>query len=261
MTIVRKRRPTPSKDFRAAVWHQLKKSSVFLGCAVVLIVVLVGRSCLPITSNTLAGWTALFLLAIFIGLIVNSLCSQATWGTPLQIVGMFSGVFASAATLALLHNFHTAAGEVMLGLASLLLLISVAGIKRHQPLAHKFHERSLATWALRLDDLLKYDLQRDHRFRLASLIDQLWRSPENVGNFIPAQNEEFEHLLDALESSVRTHDSTLLEQNLVSLSRCLDMRNQIISKQMYVEFQRIEPNKLSPPDGSRRDLTTASDRD
>ena len=261
MTIVSKRRLAPSKDFRAAVWHQLQRSSVFLGCAVVLVVVLVGRSWLPITSKTLAGWTALFLLAIFIGLIVANLRSQSAWGTPLQTFGMFSGAFASAITLALLYHLYTAAGEIMLGLTGLMLLISILSIKRHQPLAHKFHERSLATWALRLDDLLKYDLHRDHRFRLASLIDQLWRSPENVGNFIPAQNVEFEHLLDALESSVRTHDSTSLEQNLVTLSRCLDMRNQIIGKQLHVEFQKIEPNKLSLPDGSRRELTTASDRD
>ena len=261
MTIVSKRRLAPSKDFRAAVWHQLQRSSVFLGCAAVLVVVLLGRSWLPITYNTLAGWTALFLLAIFIGLILANLRSPSAWGTPLQILGMFSGAFASAITLALLHHSYTAAGELMLGLAGLMLLISILSIKRHLPLAHKFHERSLANWALRLDDLLKYDLQQDHRSRLVSLIDQLWRSPENTGNLIPAQNEEFEHLLDALELSVRTQDSTLMEQTLVSLSRCLDMRNQIIGKQLHVEFQKIETNKLSLPDGSRRELTTASDRD
>lgn len=261
MSIVSKRRRLPSKDFRAGLWYPFQKSSAFLGCAVVLMVVLVGRHWLTITSQTLAGWTALFFLAIFIGLIVANLCSQSAWGAPVQTLSMFSGAFASAITLALLHHSRTTAGEIMLGPVGLLLLISVLGIKRYHPLAHKFHERSLANWALRLDDLLKYDLQQDHRSQLALLIDQLWRSPENDSNFIPAQNVEFEHLLDALETSVRTHDSTLMEQSLMSLTRCLDMRNQIISKQMHVEFQRIEPNKPSLPDSSRKELITASDRD
>lgn len=243
---MRSPQPTSVKRLLSGIWHDCRQSAGLTGCLVAVSVIMIGRISVEITTSTLGGWTALFFLAIFLGLMVANVRGKRPFASLIQMLGMLAGAIASALTLLLLEHSLSAAGQTGLAVAGTILLISILGFRERSTTTHAFREKSLASWALRLDDLLKYDLPREIRARLVMLIDQLWQSPEEHSDFIPAQNAEFDLLLDELEFSVRFPDSEITLNCINELTRCLDERNRLLNSPIDISYRKIGSDPLLP---------------
>lgn len=222
-----------------------------IGMLTAAAVVAIGRQCLDITSSTLSGWTALFFLAVFFGLITADRMSPRSFVSPLQTITMVSGAVSSLTTLFLLHLSPTAASTTSLGIASVMFVLTmIMGFQYRSPRPNTFGDKSLEHWAIRLDDLLKYDLDRETKAQLVTLIEALWNSPKDQENYIPAQSQFFEESLTLLENSVRSQNLISIETNLGNLARCLDERNQLIQMAVKVSYRKVDSDTAMLPDKS-----------
>ena len=215
------------------------RSAVFWGCLTAIIVVIAGRTFIEISVSTLSGWTALFLLALFIGLIVANASREHAFASGLQKASFFTGAFFSLAALIFLEFHADSAAESLLVIATILLIASLTRVQWHKPLQDNLKDPRLAQWALRLDDLLKYELPQHVRGQIIELIDQLWQSPEDQSDFIPFQNNRISQLLDEIEFSARENSRYKIEDTLTELMDQLEERNQLIFKKIHIEYQDV----------------------
>lgn len=226
--------------------------SVAVGVLTAVAVVAIGRQLVGVASSTLSGWTALFLLAVFFGLIATNSMSYRRFVSPMQAVIMVCGAVSSLATLFLMYSSPTAASTTSLGIATMMFVLTmIMGFQYRSTKVTTFSDRSLELWAIRLDDLLKYDLDQDVKTQLVNLIEALWHSPKDQEQFIPAQSQSFEELLNALEESVRRQDLISIHNSLDKLARCLAERNQLIHAAVNVSYRRLGPDTGVLPDKSR----------
>lgn len=233
-----KTKPLASLIFRAALG-----SGVLAGCLSALIIISSGRAWLDVTSSSLTGWTSLCFLAIFSGLfIANHLC-EFPFITKIQAIGLILGSASSLAALLLLQSELDLASNTMLVISVLLFFPCLFGFKTRQDVKKSRQEQTLLHWALRLDVLMKYKLSPNARASLSHLIDSVWQSPPDPSDFIPAENVEFEHMLDALELTVKTNGLDSIDLIVSELNECLQTRNLLLSKLLSIEYQKIEVDR------------------
>lgn len=234
------RRPaTVANHVLSKAWGFLAKSAVLYGCIVVVTVILIGKAFLGIASTTLSGWTALFFLSLFLGLITTNLFSTTPFASSRQMVAMVLGCAVSLTTLLLLLFSIPTAIEGLLTVSALLLFGSLNGMRPHVSKECSISDYRFAQWALRLDDLLKYDLPSEIRSNIVRLIDDLWQSPEDNGNFIPAQDNQLSDLLAEVETRIRLRDFDSCAQTLYVFSKSLAERNFLVLRSVVVEYQDI----------------------
>ena len=220
-----------------------------IGFLMAVALAVIGRQFLAVTTSTLSGWTALFLLAVFFGLIAANSVSQKSFVSPLQAVAMLCGAISSLTTLFLMQWSPTAASTTSLSIASVMFVLTmIMGFQYRSSKPATFSDKTLEHWAIRLDDLLKYDLDRETKAQLVTLIETLWHSPKDQEGFIPAQSHAFEQTLDALEHSVRCQDIVSIDRNLDNLARCLAERNQLIDTAVDVSYRNLGSNTAMLPD-------------
>lgn len=216
-----------------------RRAAILSGCLAAILVIVSGRLTLASTSASLSGWTALCLTALCVGLIIFNLLAERHFTSRRQrlclTLGAFSGIFA----LIFLEKNLDSAGDIFLLGAGLLLTMSLLGLNHRKPQPQVFQARSLANWALRLDDLLKYDLPPGARNALAQLIDALWASPQDQADFIPAQNAVFAELLTDLELVIRQGDVKETKKILNDLATCLGDRNHILATTIKIEYRDV----------------------
>ena len=226
--------------------------SVAAGVLTAVAVVAIGRQFLAVATSTLSGWTALFLLAVFFGLIAANGVSQRRFVSPLQAMAMVCGVVSCLTTLFLMYSSPTTASTTSLSIATMMFVLTmIMGFQYRSTKVTTFSDRSLELWAIRLDDLLKYDLDQDVKTQLVNLIEALWHSPKDQEQFIPAQSQSFEELLNALEESVRRQDPISIDNSLDKLARCLAERNQLIHTAVDVFYRRLGSDTGVLPDKLR----------
>ena len=131
----------------------------------------------------------------------------------------------------------------MLFIAAFLMIAGLAQVQRHKSPNDTFQDKYLARWALRLDDLLKYELPQNIRGQIIQLIDQLWQSPQDQAEFIPVQNEQISLLLDMLEFSARGNDLYGVEAVVKELVQHLEERNQLILKKIHIEYSDVSKQR------------------
>lgn len=213
----------------------------------------VGRHFLEVTATTLSGWTALFFLAVFLGLISANCVSPRSFVSPLQALTILCGAASSLTTLFLMHWSPTTTSAASLSIATTMFVLTmITGFQYRTPKPNTFSNKSLELWAIRLDDLLKYELNRQTKTQLVSLIEALWNSPQDQGNFISVQNQSFEDNLNALEHSVRSQDASAIDTNLHKLARCLTERNQLIHSAVNVSYRKLNSDIAVLTDKSAR---------
>lgn len=225
-------------------WGFFKSSGIFVGCISAALIIAGGRFFLNVTSSTLSGWTALFFLALFAGIAIANWKSSHPFAGPLQMLGLITGCATSLGALVSLEFSHNSVSDVLLGLSGILLLPSLLGIRPSTDNDPTEKDSSVLNWSLRLDNLLKYEQTQDARSKLASLIDFIWRSPSLQGDFIPAQNEQFEALLRELEGSIKSgsnRDSLLILDQMI---HCLNERNLLLAGQVDIEYRKITEHTL-----------------
>lgn len=227
--------------------------SAAIGFLTAIAVALIGRQFLAVTTSTLSGWTALFLLAVFFGLIAANGVSQRRFVSPLQAVAAVCGAVSSLTTLFLMYRSPTGASTTSLSIATVMFVLTmIMGFQYRSAKTATFSDKTLEHWAIRLDDLLKYDLDRETKAQLVTLIEALWHSPKDQEDFIPAQSRTFEETLDALEHSVRCQDIVSIDRNLDNLARCLAERNQLIHTAVNVSYRKLGSDAAMLPDKSAR---------
>lgn len=243
-TTVRQQQHKATKPLPKRVWEFFSKSGVFAGCATALAIIGCGRAFWGTTTSTLFGWTALFFLALFVGVIVANLRSQSPFASALQMVGFLAGSATSLGALISEQYTQGVVSDVLLGMSSIILLPSLLGIRPSQTFHDDVQDRSIIGWSLRLDDLMKYNLPASLRTNLAGLIEALWQSPPDRPDFIPAQNDQFALLLDDLELAIRSGQMTSALEITQTLARCLDERNYLIGSPINVQYQNVSGNRL-----------------
>ena len=164
-------------------------------------------------------------------------------------MAMICGAASSLTTLFLMHWSPNAASTTSLSIASVMFVLTmIMGFQYRSSKPPSFSDKMLEHWAIRLDDLLKYDLDRNTKAQLVTLIEALWHSPKDQEDFIPAQNHAFEQTLDALEDSVHTQDVIAIDKNLDNLARCLAERNQLIQTAVNVSYRKLGSDTAMLPD-------------
>ena len=221
-----------------------------MGCFTAVLIVVCGRTFFGVTSSTLSGWTALFFLALFSGIALANLRSHTPFAGPLQMLGFIAGAISSIGALISQEYAQNSIGDVLLGVSGAILLPSLLGIRPTPKPNDSEKDRSLVGWALRVDDLMKYEQPQDVRTKLANLTNTLWRSPPDQDDFIPAQNHEFELLLTQLEYSIRVGSANDATEILDALSRCLRDRNSLLSGHVDIEYRNITKAKLLSNDSA-----------
>lgn len=238
-------KPTPVKGAFTRFQQFVNGASVILGCLAAFLVVAFGRTVLQATTSKLSGWTALFLLAVFTGLFVANFLSKQRFVTKSQAICTKLGWGASFIGLLLLAQSGYGLGESLLVVAGIFLISSIWGMRTTNLKQHAFQEPSFASWALRLDALLKFDLPPSIRSSLVLLIEQLWDSPEDLPDFIAAQNEIFSDRLNDLELAIKSHDAPKTRSILIVLSQCLEDRNSLIRSRIQIVYKRIGANQIT----------------
>lgn len=249
-----KAQPTKNLGFRLRSFFD--QSAVFWGCLVAIAVVVAGRTFVEISVSTLSGWTALFLLALFLGLVVANSSRKHAFAFGLQKLSFSLGAFVSLGAIIFLAYDLDAPADTLLVIAAFLLMGSLTRAQWHKPSQEIIQDRHLAQWALRLDDLLKYELPQKTRGDIIRVIDLLWQAPQNQSDFIPVQNRQIDQLLDEIEFSARENSRYKLEDTLSELMNHLEERNQLILKQIQVDYQNI--SKGSPLLSNASKITTPS---
>lgn len=238
-----RRKALTASRFGSGFRHFFDRSAVLWGCVTAIIVVIAGRTFIEISVSTLPGWTALFLLALFLGLIVANASRNHAFASGLQKASFFLGAFTSLSALIFLEFQVDSAAEALLVIATILLMAGLTRMQWHRPLQDTSKDPRLAQWALRLDDLLKYEFPQHVRAQLIQLIDKLWQSPQDQADFIPVQNQQINNLLDELEFSARENTHYKIEETLSELLAQLEERNQLILKKIHIEYQDVS-NKM-----------------
>lgn len=231
------------------------------GTLVVVAVVAIGRHFVGITSTTLSGWTALFFVGVFTGLLTANSVSRRRFVSPLQKAVIACGTISSLTTLFLLQVSSESFGAAGLSISCVIFVLTMSmGFKHRSPKTTSFSDKSLAHWAVRLDDLLKYDLDRALKGQVVALIEALWHSPRDLETFVPSQNQSFEDILDSLEQSIRAQDPVLIERNLTALNHCLNERNQLIHNAISVSYRVLESNSAMLPKASDNNISILSQK-
>lgn len=247
-----KAQPAKSLGFRLRSFFD--HSAVFWGCLVAIAVVAIGRTFIEVSVSTLSGWTALFLLALFLGLVVANASRNHAFAFGLQRVSFILGALVSLGAIVFLAFELDAPAEALLVIAAILLIASLSRAQWHKPPQDTFQDTHLARWALRLDDLLKYELPLNIRGDITRVIDKLWQAPQDTSDFIPVQNQRIDELLDEIEFSTKENSGYKLEETLSELLLTLEERNQLIHKNVQIEYQNVSKNSrlLSPPSKNTR---------
>lgn len=253
--------PLPNKPTRyslASAWSFIKCSGVFAGCAVAILIISCGRTFLAITTSTLSGWTALFFVALFTGVSVANLRSINPFASSLQMLGFAVGAGASIGALVTLQYALNGMSDVLLGVSGAILIPSILGIRPSPRAQNEAQDPSLVGLALRLDDLMKYELPHTVRTQLAAIIDNLCQSPPDQSDFIPVQHDQLDHLVTDLEIAIRSGFVTEAIETSLMLSRCLDERNRFLNRAIEIEYRNITDTNFlpakseSPLSGDRR---------
>lgn len=245
--------PKPVKRPQNRSWALNGWIPAAVGLLTAALTVVVGRHFLDVAATTLSGWTALFFLAVFLGLISENCVSLRSFVSLFQVFTILCGAVSSLTTLFLMHWSPTISSAASLSVAAAMFILTMVSGFQHRPSKPStFSNKSLEHWAIRLDDLLKYELNRQTKVQLVSLIEALWNSPQDQGNFISVQNQSFEENLDALERSVRSKDASAIDTNLHKLAHCLNERNQLIHSAVHVPYRRLNSDMAVLTDKSAR---------
>lgn len=210
-----------------------------LGCLAAILVIAGGRLWLASTSSTLSGWTALFFTALCLGLVCFNLLTERPLVSQRQMFSLLLGCISGITALFLLEQNHDSAGGMFLFGAGFLLAVSLFGLRRQNPQFQVFQSQTLANWALRLDDLLKYDLPTGVRNALVQLINALWHSPQDQTDFIPAQNTAFANFLIYLELTIRQGNIEETTKTIDDLAKCLDERNRVLATTIKINYRDV----------------------
>lgn len=159
---------------------------------------------------------------------------------------MLAGAILSLASLIILQVSLSTVGEAAMVLSAVLLIASIVGARPPQALPHTFQSPSLAHWAQRLDDLMKYDVSPKTRSAIVEVLDLLWRSPQDQDSFIPAQNTLFDSLLNQLEESIKRGQFEEAEEILEKSINCLRERNHLIAQEIQVGYRTISDIQRLP---------------
>lgn len=211
-----------------------------LGCLIAILVIALGRLLLASTVSTLSGWSALFFTAICSGLLCFNLLAKRPLTSERQMRCLILGCMSGVTALAFFEQHLDSTGTVFLVMTILLAAFSLLGLRHQKSGPQIFESGTLAMWAQRLDDLLKYDLPTGVRSTLVQLINTLWHSPQDRDNFIPAENSKFATLLNFLELAVRQGNFQATITTTDDLAKCLDERNRLLAKAITIEYRNLE---------------------
>jgi len=251
------RQKTRTEPFWANTWGSLKRSGVFAGSVTSIGIITIGRTFFDVASTTISGWSALFFLALFLGISVANLCSNTPFAGILQTLGFITGSLTSLGALFSLEYDESTVSDILLGISCVLLIPCLLGLRPRDPAIDHDIDRTLVDWTLRLDDLMKYELPPALRPKLADLMDTLWQSPPNQANFIPAQNRLFQRLLSDLEISIKSGFATAALETADELSCCLHERNHLLNEQIEIDYRDVTEHKVLP---NKPVLTTIKDQ-
>lgn len=214
-----------------------RHAAILAGCLAAVLIIVGGRVTLVSTSTSLSGWTALCLTALCVGLASFNLLAERPFTSRRQMLELILGSISGLVALVMLEQNLDSAGDAFMFGTGLLLVTSLLGLSHRKSHPQVFQGLCLTQWALRLDDLLKYDLPSGTRSAIAQLIDALWRSPQDHADFIPAQNAVFADLLTRLELLIRQGDVKATAKTLDDLSSCLAERNGTLSTTIKIEYR------------------------
>lgn len=217
-----------------------------------------GRIFFDVSRTTLAGWSALFFLALFIGISIANLRSRTPFAGIWQTFGFIAGSITSLGALLSLEIGSSAISDILLSVSCVLLVPCLVGLRPRDPAIEQRVDRALINWTLRLDDLMKYKLSPALRPKLAILMNTLWQSPPNQLSFIPVQNRLFEVLLGDLEVAIKSGFTAEALEIADELATCLNERNQLLNEQIRIEYEDVTqrtPQLNAPEQLTIKDLT------